>query len=248
MKAMILAAGRGLRMRPLTDEIPKPLLPIVGRPFIAHQLLKLADAGIQDIVINVSYRAKQIIEALKNGHRYGVNIEYSFEPTALETGGGICQALPLLGSDPFIVLSADIYTNYPIEKLACQTLDSLQGTQAHLILVDNPSFHPKGDFHLLPNDLLTLTGSPKLTFASFAIFRPTLFENYIPKHVSPDVQQHHILKGEGYKSESFPLSAVLYKGINEEKVTGEYYQDGIWFNVGTLNELQRLEHYLKQKI
>ena len=222
MKAMILAAGRGLRMRPLTDEIPKPLVSMADTPFIVHQLLKLADAGIKDIVINVSYRAKQIIETLGSGHRYGVTIEYSFEPTALETGGGIVQALPLLGNDPFIVLSSDIWTDYPLEKLS-QHLPPW--SQAHLVLVDNPSFHPEGDFHLQADQRLALHKSPKLTFASFAIYRPTLFT--------------------GRKSEpAFPLSELLRTYINEKKITGEHYQ-GSWFNVGTLQELTRLENYLR---
>jgi MurNAc alpha-1-phosphate uridylyltransferase len=227
MKAMILAAGRGLRMRPLTDEIPKPLLAIADKPFIVHQLLKLADAGIQDIVINVSYRAKQIIETLGNGHRYGVKLEYSFEPTALETGGGILQALPLLGNDPFIVLSSDIWTDYPLQELYSQSLGFQQGSvQAHLVLVDNPSFHPKGDFHLQANTLLALNGTPKLTFASFGIYDPRLFEHC--------------------KTEAFPLSKLLYAAIDEKKITGEHYQ-GSWFNVGTLKELTRLDNYLKQQ-
>ncbi len=227
MKAMILAAGRGLRMRPLTDKTPKPLLVVAGHPFIGHQLLTLAAAGIRDVVINVSYRAKQIMQALENGHRYGVNIVYSFEPTALETGGGIFQALPLLGNDPFMVLSADIYTDYPISKLVSHTLDSAQNIKAHLVLIDNPSFHPAGDFHLLPDQFLTLTGTPKLTFANVAICHPTLFQNHT----------------EGW----FPLVQVFHKSINERKLTGEHYQNGIWFNVGTVEELRRLEHYLEKK-
>jgi MurNAc alpha-1-phosphate uridylyltransferase len=158
MKAMILAAGRGLRMRPLTDEIPKPLVPVAGQSLIVHQLLKLAAAGVKEVVINVSYRAKQIMEALGHGQRYGVNINYSFEPTVLQTGGGICQALPLLGDKPFIVLSADVYTDYPVEKLMVQKLNSASDdTLAHLVLIDNPKNHPTGDFHLLPDQHLALT-------------------------------------------------------------------------------------------
>lgn len=222
MKAMLLAAGRGSRMQPLTNKIPKPLLPIAGQPFIAHQLLKLANANIKEIVINVSYRAQQIKETLGNGHNYGVNIEYSDEPKVLDTGGGIRQALPLLGNDPFLVLSADIWTDYPLEKLSQHLIAS---AQAHLVLVDNPSFHPEGDFHLQTNKYLALQGLPKLTFASFGIYRPNLFKQYQPG--------------------GFPLAKVLSAGINETRITGEYYQ-GSWFNVGTLNELERLEHYLKK--
>lgn len=224
MKAMLLAAGRGSRMRPLTNKIPKPLLPIAGKPFIVHQLLKLANANIKDVVINVSYHAEQIKEALGNGHDYGVDIKYSNEPIVLDTGGGILQALPLLGNNPFLVLSADIWTNYPLEKLSHHLFRD--AAQAHLVLVDNPNFHPKGDFHLQNDTFLTLDELPKLTFASFGIYHPSFFK--------------------GYKAGRFPLAEVFQKRIKEKKVTGEYYQ-GNWFNVGTLDELKRLDDYLKQK-
>lgn len=220
---MILAAGRGARLQSLTDEIPKPLIQIENKPLIAHQLLRLSEVGIKDIVINVSYRAKQIIDTLGNGDCYGVNLEYSFEPSPLETGGGICQALHFFGSEPFIVLSADIWTTYPLEKLLKHPLGS---TQSHLILVDNPDYHPKGDFHLLPNKLLDLNGSPKYTFANLGLYHPELFKDCKP--------------------EVFPLSDILYKQINQRKITGEHYS-GKWFNIGTLNELTRLETYLQQK-
>jgi N-acetyl-alpha-D-muramate 1-phosphate uridylyltransferase len=222
MKAMLLAAGRGSRMRPLTDEIPKPLLPIAGKPFIAYQLLKLANIGIKDIIINVSYRAKQIISTLEKGHAYGVNIEYSFEPRALDTGGGIVQALPLLGDAPFLVLSADIWTEYPLEKLSQYSLSS---AQAHLVLVDNPDFHPQGDFHLLPNKLLSLDNTSRFTFANCGIYHPSFFQNY--------------------NTGTFPLGELLRTRIAEKKVTGEYYS-GKWFNVGSLRELARFERYLSR--
>jgi N-acetyl-alpha-D-muramate 1-phosphate uridylyltransferase len=222
MKAMILAAGRGLRMRSLTDKIPKSLMPIANRPAIVHQLIKLANAGITDVVINVSYLAKQIIETLRDGRQFGVRIEYSFEPTALDTGGGIVQALPLLGSDPFLVLSADIWTDYPLEKLQ-QNL--LHRAKAHLVLVDNPQFHPLGDFHLLPNQFLALHSSPKLTFASFAIYRPSFFAQC--------------------SAVAFPLSVLLQQHITTGTVTGEHYR-GTWFNVGTMDELMQLERFLAQ--
>ncbi len=224
MKAMILAAGRGLRLRPLTDSTPKPLIPIADKPLILHQVLRLAKIGIKEIVINISYQAKQIIEALGDGRAYGVRINYSFEPTALETGGGICQALSILGPNPFIVLSADIWTDFPLEHLFSRSLNKV--TLAHLILVDNPSFHPQGDFHLIQNNLLSLDGtSAKFTFASVGIYHPDLFEN---------------------KSGTFPLSSLLYEYIAEKKITGEYYK-GLWFNIGTPTELERLHAYLAQK-
>lgn len=224
MKAMILAAGRGLRLRPLTNKRPKPLISIDNQPLIVHQVIKLAHIGIKTIIVNVSYQAKQIIETLGNGQAYGVKIEYSFEPVALETGGGICQALTLLGSDPFIVLSADIWTDFPLENLLSHRLDSF--ALAHLILVDNPNFHPQGDFHLTHNGLLDLDNpSSKLTFANLGIYHPDLFRG---------------------KSGTFPLSSLLYKYIAEKKITGEYYK-GLWFNIGTPTELEHLNDYLKQK-
>lgn len=225
MKAMILAAGRGLRLRPLTDKTPKPLLSVANQPLITHQVLKLAKIGIKEIVINVSYQAKQIIDTLGDGQAYGVKIEYSFEPTALETGGGICQALPILGSGPFIVVSADIWTDFPLERLLSHSLNS--NALAHLILVDNPSFHPQGDFHLTPSGLLNLDdASHKSTFASLGIYHPTLFKG---------------------KSGSFPLSSLLYEYIAEQRITGEHYK-GLWFNIGTPTELERLCNYLKQQL
>ena len=221
---MILAAGRGLRLRPLTDKIPKPLISVAKQPLIVHQVLKLAKIGIKKIVINVSYQAKQIIDTLGDGLAYGVKIEYSFEPTALETGGGICQALPLLGSSPFIVLSADIWTDFPLERLMTQSLSSHM--LAHLILVDNPSFHPQGDFQLTPSGLLNLDdASNKSTFASLGVYHPALFQG---------------------KAGAFPLSSLLYKYIAEQKITGEHYK-GLWFNIGTPTELERLGEYLKRK-
>ncbi len=222
MKAMILAAGRGSRMRPLTDELPKPLVPIAGKPLVAHQLLKLAACGVTEIVMNLSYRAEQIKQALGDGQCYGVHLNYSFEPTVLETGGGICQALPLLGPEPFIVLSADIWTDYPLERLVKKNLGS---AQAHLVLVDNPNFHHYGDFHLAGDGFLAVNPQPKLTFANLGLYHPQLFENY--------------------RVETFPLSKVLYSGIEQQKISGEHYV-GPWFNVGTVNELQRIETYLKQ--
>lgn len=222
MKAMILAAGRGLRLRPLTDTTPKPLILVAGKPLIVYQILKLAKIGIKEIVINVSYRAKQIIDTLGDGRAYGVKIDYSFEPTALETGGGICQALPILGPDPFIVLSADVWIDFFLERLLSHSLSNF--ALAHLVLVDNPNFHPQGDFHLTDNGLLSLDQPTKLTFASLGIYDPALFTG---------------------KSGSFPLSSVLCEYIAKKKITGEFYK-GSWFNVGTATELERLNSYLKR--
>lgn len=224
MKAMILAAGRGLRLRPLTDTTPKPLILVANKPLIVHQVLKLARIGIKEIVINVSYQAKQIIDTLGDGRAYGVKIEYSFEPTALETGGGICQALNILGTSPFIVISADIWTDFSLEHLLAHSLSSF--ALAHLILVDNPGFHPQGDFNLTQTGLLNLDDtSNKFTFASLGVYHPDLFQG---------------------KSGTFPLSSLLYEYIAEKKITGEYYK-GLWFNIGTPTELERLNDHIRQK-
>lgn len=239
MKAMILAAGRGERMRPLTDNIPKPLLPIAGKPLIAYHLIALANAGIRQVVINLAYLGQQIQNTLGDGHNYGVHIDYSFEPQVLETGGGIYQALPLLGSEPFIVLSADIWTDYPLQRLLQRLPHSFNGL-AHLVMVDNPEFHPHGDFclhnGLLYNDPLSVvnkttgnitngttdntTDKPsKLTFANIGIYRPELFQ-----HCQAGV---------------FPLINVLNPAIADGKISGEYYQ-GDWANLGTPRQWQQL--------
>jgi MurNAc alpha-1-phosphate uridylyltransferase len=174
-KAMILAAGRGTRLRPLTDEIPKPLIPIAGKPLIAYHLEALVSAGIQDIVINVAYQGKKIRNSLGDGREFGVNIQYSVEPDqgGLETGGGIFNALPLLGEQPFIVVNGDIWTDYPFAKL----FRPLAGL-AHLVLVDNPAHNPGGDFGLTAEEIVTLTQTQ--TFSGIGLYHPKLFENCQP--------------------------------------------------------------------
>lgn len=214
MKAMILAAGRGSRMGPVSEQLPKPLLPIAGQPLIVHTLIALANADIHDVVINVSYLGHMIQETLGDGKAYGVRIQYSVEPQALETGGGIYQALPLLGNDPFLVVSGDIWTNYPWQQLP-QQLTSL----AHLIMVDNPSFHPQGDFYLDEDGILHQERSPKLTYASMGIFHPHLFADC----------QHG----------AFRLTEVLLPAISQGKISGEYFT-GDWVNVGTAEEWKKL--------
>jgi len=214
MKAMILAAGRGARLRPLTDQTPKPLLMVGDKPLIAYHLIKLASIGIKEVVINISYLAEQIKNALGNGSQYGVNIHYSYEPEVLETGGGIYHALPLLGPQPFLVLSADIWTDYPLEKLPKQ-IDKL----AHLVLVPNPDFHPTGDF-TCENNLLGLDGANKYTFGNIGIYHPDLFAQCKP----------------GY----FRLGNLLIEYIKKQQVTGEVYY-GEWYNIGTVEQLNILQ-------
>ncbi len=210
---MILAAGRGLRMGMLTNETPKPLLRVGGRYLIEYALHSLTTIGVKDIVINICYRGEQIKKTLGDGKSYGVNIHYSEELEALETGGGIYQALPLLGAEPFIVVSSDVVTNYPLKCLP-QKIDSL----AHLVLVDNPIYHPKGDFCLTGNTIYCGKNST-LTFSNIGIYRPELFA-----HCKPG---------------KFRLGTLLKNAISENKVTGEYY-NGIWYNLGTPEELHKI--------
>jgi MurNAc alpha-1-phosphate uridylyltransferase len=213
MRGMILAAGRGERMGALTAETPKPLLRVAGRYLIEYPILALANIGIKEIVINVSYRGAQIIDTIGGGARYGVTIHYSEEVEALETGGGIFQALPLLGRDPFVVLSSDIITDYPLQHLP-KNPEKL----AHIVLVDNPIYHQKGDFGISDN-LISMHAKPSFTFGNIGVYRPELFANCKPGH--------------------FRLGDLLKKSIAEGQISGEHYQ-GIWHNLGTPEELEKV--------
>lgn len=215
-KAMLLAAGRGERLKPLTDTLPKPLMQVGAQSLIEHNLSKLKASNIEEVVINVCYRAKQIMEHVGNGERYGLKITFSYEPEEpLGTGGGVLQALRFLGDEPFILLSSDIWTDYPFERLKVSP-----GKDAHLIMVENPHFHPNGDYALLPTGLLDSQTEPKSTYGNIAVIHPTLFE--------------------GRAVDSFPLASLLVESMGKRKVSGELYQ-GKWFNVGTIEELKRLE-------
>lgn len=215
MKAIILAAGRGARLRPLTDHTPKPLIMVGEHPLIAYHLINLAKIGITDVIINISYLAEKIKTTLGSGQQYGVNIEYSYEPEILETGGGIYQALPLLGPKPFLVISADIWTAYPFEQLPTQ-LNKL----AHLVLVPNPDFYPAGDFTCAADGLLGLASDGRYTFGNIGIYHPDLFAGCSPGH--------------------FRLGHLLIEKIKQQQVTGEVYQ-GEWANIGTLEQLTLLQ-------
>ena len=210
MRAMILAAGRGERMGALTRAIPKPLLHVAGHHLIEYFIYALRKAGIHDIVINVCYHADLIKHTLGNGERYGVNLHYSEEDTALETGGGIQQALPLLGNEPFLVLSSDIITDYPLLDLPTEP-----NGLAHLVLVDNPVFHPHGDFCLYGERIYYGKGHT-LTFGNIGIYRPELFRDCEPGR--------------------FRLGELLKTQILGQQISGEHYT-GFWHNVGTQEEL-----------
>lgn len=215
MKVMVLAAGRGERLRPLTDKTPKPLLEVKGKPLIVHHLERLRDAGYTHIVINTSWLAEQIHDSLGDGKRWGVSLQYSHEgPEPLETGGGIFKSLPLLGRQPFLVVNGDIYTDYPFENLKhALKPDDL----AHLVMVPNPKHHPKGDFHLSAMGRLRLEGGPLLTYSGIGIYRPELFKDC--------------------RAGKFPLLPLLQNAMFTEGLGGERY-NGRWSDVGTLDSLK----------
>ncbi len=210
MKAMILAAGRGERLRPWTDTLPKPLLKVAGRRLIEHHLRALAAAGFEQVVINVAYKAELIVQTLGGGHEYGLQISYSREvPGQLDTGGGIRQAISLLGDDaPFAVVNADVLTDYPMQTLRRALLNS--DATSYLVLAPNPAHHPQGDFGLAQG-VVTRT-APLFTFTGIGVYRPTLFS------AQTDTR--------------FALARVLYQAIEANQTRGEVYT-GKWQDVGT---------------
>ncbi|WP_434986510.1 N-acetylmuramate alpha-1-phosphate uridylyltransferase MurU [Vreelandella zhaodongensis] len=217
MKAMILAAGLGKRMRPLTDHCPKPLLPVAGKPLIVHHLERLKRAGINEIVINVSYRAEQIMKALGDGSRFHLRIHWSQETTPLETGGGIQKALPLLGDAPFLLINGDVWCDHIPSETRLQHDDL-----AHLVLVDNPPHHLAGDF-TLTHGRAGLEGSSRMTFAGISILRPELVARE--------------------PMGAFALAPLLKHAIANHRVSGEHFS-GHWVDVGTPERLNELEHFL----
>lgn len=220
MKAMILAAGRGERMRPLTDHTPKPLLKTGGKALIDYTLENLANAGFQEIVINIAHLGEQIKEHCGDGQRWQVSIVYSDEgETALETAGGIAKALPLLGDQPFLALNADVICDYPLAELRVKEVDL-----AHLVMIDNPPHHPEGDFSLNSSGILSEQGSHKLTYSGIGVYHPKLFDN-IP--VAP-----------------LKLRPVLNQAIRDQRVSGEQFS-GMWMDIGTPARLQSLAEWVK---
>jgi MurNAc alpha-1-phosphate uridylyltransferase len=214
--AIILAAGRGVRMRPLTDTTPKPLLRVGGRMLIEHHLEKLAAIGVREVVINISHLAEQFPLALGDGARWNLAIHYSDEgPEPLETGGGIKRALPLLGEAPFIAVSADIVSDYDYAQLPAEPTGL-----AHLVMVPNPDFHPRGDFALDGTRLNEEGIGERLTFANIGVYRPELVA--------------------GETAECFKLLPMFQRAMQAGRLSGERY-DGAWFNVGTPEELAKLE-------
>ena len=216
---MLLAAGKGVRMGELSEHTPKPLIKTnKGMCLIEHHLYALAKAGYEDIVINVSHHAEQIKQALGNGSKYNVNIQYSEESEPMETGGGVFQALPLLGDEPFVIISSDVWTDYPIEKLP-KKLEEL----AYIVLVDNPDHHPLGDFCLLDGNIIE-SAACKLTYSGIGVISPKLFQ--------------------GCKPVKFSLASLLVKAMQDHQVSGEHYH-GTLINVNTPEFLDLLHETCK---
>jgi MurNAc alpha-1-phosphate uridylyltransferase len=223
--ALILAAGRGERLRPLTDRTPKPLLPAGGKPLIEWQVERLAGAGFDDIVVNHAHLGEQIERALGDGSRFGARIRYSPESPALETAGGIVQALPLLGVRPFVVVSGDIHADFPYASLVprIEAMARVGGPVAHFVLVPNPPWHAQGDMGLA--DGRVTREMPWLTYGNIALFQPSIFRG---------IERGTVLK----------LFPWMYHHVEAGAVTGERY-DGPWDNVGTADQLQALDRRLR---
>lgn len=221
MKAMILAAGKGERLRPLTLHTPKPLLPVGGVPLIEHHIRALAAAGFRELVINHAWLGQQIEDYLGDGARFGVRIAYSAEGEPLETGGGIHRALPLLGEAPFLLVNGDIWTDYDFAGLRRATT-----ALAHLVLVDNPQHHPQGDFRLQDGRACARGEEAGLTYSGIAVLDPALFA--------------------GCQPGAFKLAPLLLEAMGRGRVSGEHFR-GRWVDVGTHERLAEVERLLAER-
>lgn len=211
--AMLLAAGRGERMRPLTDSVPKPLLKVKGKPLLEYHMQALKKAGIQRVVINHAWLGQQIVDYFADGDKWGLEILYSAENPALETAGGIIKALPLLGDEAFMVINGDVFCDYPIDKLQLAP-----GLLAHLVLVANPAHNPEGDFALERN-LARSEGNPAFTFSGIGIYHPDFFADCA--------------------TGTLALAPILRQKMSQNQVSAEVY-NGFWCDVGTPERLQQL--------
>ncbi len=225
MKAMILAAGRGERMRPLTDTLPKPLLQVAGKALIEYHIEALHKAGINELVINHAWLGNKIEQHLGNGRRFGVQIRYSREAQALETAGGIRQALPLLGNKPFIVVNGDVFTDYDYAHLTELNLNSL----VHLVLVNNPEHNQQGDFYLQDNRVYDKVNAPeqvkRFTFSGIGLYQPEFFA--------------------ALKAGKQALAPLLREAMAQQQVSGEFYP-GLWLDIGTPQRLEALNQSLNK--
>jgi MurNAc alpha-1-phosphate uridylyltransferase len=218
---MILAAGRGERMRELTLVTPKPLLPVAGRPLIEHHLLRLARAGVRDIVINTSWLGEKIRDALGDGSQYGVTLRFTIEPERLDSGGGIFNALSCLGDDPFLLVNGDVWTDMDLSTLSLSRDDDL----AMLVMVDNPEHHPRGDFLLQSDARVHATGEPRLTYSGISVLSPRLFADCQPG--------------------IFPLAPLLRTAMDRGAVGGLHHR-GQWLDVGTPERLAEADRVALQ--
>ena len=228
MRAMILAAGRGERMRPLTDTTPKPLLPVAGKPLIAWHLERLAQAGFRDVVINHAWLGHLIESTIGDGQQWGLSIRYSAEETALETAGGIATALDLLGQEPFLVLNGDIWCDWDV-SLAPQAsaMLNLRNSLGWLLMVNNPPHHPEGDFELDEQGYLTEAGPTRLTFSGVGVYDPRLFAGIQP----------------GVPSKLAPL---LRREMSSHRIIGQHHL-GSWIDVGTPQRLEDMDRTLRSQ-
>lgn len=220
MKAMILAAGFGERMRPLTETCPKPLLKAAGKALIDYHLEKLARAGITEVVVNSAWLSAQIVDHLGDGSRYGLRIRHSLEDAPLETAGGIIKALPMLGEEPFLLLNGDIWTDFDFA-----TLRDCRPESAYLVMVDNPAHNPKGDFVLSERGQVLAEGQARLTFSGISVWHPRCFA--------------------AQKVQRLPLKPFIDRGIAAGTLSGEYYR-GQWWDIGTPERLAELDVFLRR--
>jgi MurNAc alpha-1-phosphate uridylyltransferase len=221
MKAMILAAGKGERMRPLTLHTPKPLVKAAGVPLIEYHLRALHAAGFDELVINHAWLGQQIEDHLGDGQRFGLSIRYSPEGEPLETGGGIYRALPMLGDEPFLVVNGDVWTDYDFADLR-KPITGL----AHLVMIDNPDHNPAGDFCLVDGQVREADAvTPRLTYSGIAILHPQLFRTC--------------------EVGAFKLAPLLREAMGQGLVTGEHFR-GRWIDVGTHERLAQVEHTLSE--
>lgn len=224
MKAMILCAGRGERMQPLTATTPKPLLRIQDEPIVVHVLKALSKAGFRECVINVSHLGEQITTFLGDGAAYGMHIQYSIEETPLETAGGVIKALPLLGPEPILIVSGDVYTDFDFSTLYNKPLN---GMLAHCVMVPNPAYHLEGDFYLDDDQHLTLAGKQSFTYGNIGVYDAALFSDRPIERIG--------------------IGSLLRAAIEQDLVTGELFT-GTWHNVGTPEDLLRLNKMLSEKM
>lgn len=223
---MVLAAGRGARMRELTDGLPKPMIRVAGRPLIEYHLMNLARAGVEDVVINLGWHGDRIRDAVGEGRRFGLHVKYSDEGwPALEVGGGIHNALPLLGAAPFVVINGDVFSDYPVERLVARATTLPPWARAHLVLVRNPGYYPQGDF-ALDDGRIGNDGPVRHTFSGMSVHAPEFFAGCTPGH--------------------FPMLPLWRAAADRGLIAGELH-DGQWSDVGTPERLAELETLLAKR-